>query len=457
MDAPVSAQRSLNLFPRRVEIPSGKASYSLEGVPGFEQFADLSSFAAAESMIFADGRLFAISDTYILEISSSGTPTNLGNITAGTDQHMAYNGTHLIFTANGGTNVYSLQLSDNAVTPVTTNISGGIVGFHFLDGYIIAAETGTQNFFISALRDVSAWSTLDFTQVEAHPDDIVDQIVDKGEYIAMGTDSIQVYRNTGNFDFPFEPVPGGRIEYGVLPGSIVRNDNSVFVIAKDARGGLSVYRMEGYTPIRISTHPVEDSLNTLVNPTSCKCFSYSEKGHAFYVIAEVTPESGSSLTVSWAYDSSTGLWHERGHWSTSETFTELGIVSYVNAFGKHLVAHAGFTGIYEMDDDILNDALAPVGNSSDEIKWLRRSPHIVGNNHNVSFPHFELDGNGIASYELKVSFDGGATYGSALTAPSLGRYRISGLGAVEIRSSRLRESLTEVIRYTLREPTLTRL
>ncbi len=61
-----------------------------------------------------------------------------------------------------------------------------------------------------------------------------------------------------------------------------------------------VWRLDGYAPVRISTHAVEKDLAAA---TWFRAFRYTQEGHKFYVL---------NMDVgTWAYDMATGAWAER--------------------------------------------------------------------------------------------------------------------------------------------------
>lgn len=409
-----------------MELPNGKGQFSLQSFPGISLFADLSSFTYASRLKVVPGvtpsadRLFAISAGDLLEISSAGAPTDRGNITSGSAPAFALSGAttagggKLLLTGNGAA-VYSYDLATDALSSAISGTPTLGIDIGWLDGYFIIPDSGTQRFYISALNDGSTWAG-DFGSAESDPDGISSMLVDHGELWLAGRNSIQPFRNTGNADFPFEPV-SARIEYGVLPGSMKRHDNAIHFIGT-YQGTLSVFRVEGYQPVRISTHAIDERLSALVGPISSKCFSFAQEGHAFYVISSISVTSGSGLSTSPAYDSSTGEWTEWAHWQTGETFTNLGIADYAYAYGKHLVCieDANFKGIYQLSDSVFTDVLAPAANTGDTIKWLRRAPHLTAALQQTRYNRLELDGSGFNDLELKYSNNGGTSYSSAISA-----------------------------------------
>jgi hypothetical protein len=85
-------------------------------------------------------------------------------------------------------------------------------------------------------------------------------------------------------------------------------DNGLFWLGADARGQGIVYRANGYTGQRISTHAVEWQIQQYSTLTDAIAYTYQQDGHSFYVL---TFPSGNAT---WVYDVATGAWHERAGW-----------------------------------------------------------------------------------------------------------------------------------------------
>jgi hypothetical protein len=82
-------------------------------------------------------------------------------------------------------------------------------------------------------------------------------------------------------------------------------DNGLFWLGRDRRGEGIVYRANGYTGIRISTHAVEWQIQQYDDISDAIAYTYQQDGHSFYVL--VFP----SANTTWVYDAATQAWHER--------------------------------------------------------------------------------------------------------------------------------------------------
>jgi hypothetical protein len=82
-------------------------------------------------------------------------------------------------------------------------------------------------------------------------------------------------------------------------------DNGLFWLGRDRRGEGIVYRANGYTGVRISTHAVEWQIQQYDDISDAIAYTYQQDGHSFYVL--VFP----SANTTWVYDAATQAWHER--------------------------------------------------------------------------------------------------------------------------------------------------
>jgi hypothetical protein len=167
-------------------------------------------------------------------------------------------------------------------------------------------EPNSQRLWITSLLDGLSVDPLDFVSAEGAPDDITALIVDHREVWVLGTNSVEVWYNAGTADFPLQRIQGAFNEIGCIsPYSLAKLDNGVFWLGSDARGKGIVYRANGYTGTRISTHAVEWQIQQYADITDAFGYTYQQDGHAFYVL--IFP----SANTTWVYDVATQAWHER--------------------------------------------------------------------------------------------------------------------------------------------------
>jgi hypothetical protein len=130
--------------------------------------------------------------------------------------------------------------------------------------------------------------------------------VDHSEVWLFGTNSVEVWYNSGAAAFPLQRIQGAFNEIGCAATfSVAKLDNALFWLGADARGKGIVYRANGYTGVRVSTHAVEWQIQQYPNIADATAYTYQQDGHAFYVL------SFPSANATWVYDVATQAWHER--------------------------------------------------------------------------------------------------------------------------------------------------
>ena len=185
----------------------------------------------------------------------------------------------------------------------------GATSVAYVDGYFAFSAPGnTSQWFISRLLDPSSFDALDFVFSDAVPNVVRRVTNHRGQLWTVGEGGFEVWYDAGTAGlettpgtsfFPFRRMAGGVVPIGTSsPMSVSRADQSLFWVGID---GL-VYRSEGYTPKRISTHAIEAIIGT--NTVGLHAFTHPFRGHWFYVM---TTFEGRTLV----YDVATGNWHER--------------------------------------------------------------------------------------------------------------------------------------------------
>jgi hypothetical protein len=300
--------RMVNLFPEIVP-EAGKEPAFLNRAPGLKLLATIGTGPIRGLWAFSpqDGTAFVVSGTELYKINNSYTATLLGNVAGSGPVSMADNGTQLFIAANGPSYIYNN----------TTNVFGPITGFFpgavtvcYLDGYFVFNEPNSQKLWVTSFLDGTSIDPLEFQQTAASPDGLIAVESNFREVWAFGTNSIEVWYDSGATDFPLERIQGAFNELGcAAPYSVAKMDNGLFWLGRDRRGQGMVYRANGYTGQRISTHAIEWQIQQYSNISDAIAYTYQQDGHSFYVL---TFPSGNAT---WVYDSATQAWHERAGWS----------------------------------------------------------------------------------------------------------------------------------------------
>jgi hypothetical protein len=163
--------------------------------------------------------------------------------------------------------------------------------------------------WVTGLLDGTSIEPLDFASTEGAPDGLLAVSSNFREIWAFGTNSIEVWYDTGATDFPLQRIQGAFNELGLAaPFSVAKVDNGLFWLGRDRRGQGIVYRANGYSGERISTHAVEWQIQQYADLTDAIAYTYQQDGHSFYVLIFPT------ANTTWVYDLATQAWHERAGW-----------------------------------------------------------------------------------------------------------------------------------------------
>ena len=349
--------RMVNLFPE-VLIDGKEAGY-LNRAPGLEFLQSIGTGPIrglwAHQTNGSD--FYVVSGQEVYKLTGMyATPTLLGTISGTGPVSIADNGIQIFFACNGPSYIY------NEVTNVFQQITDpdfpGAVTVSYLDNYFVFNEPDSQKIWVTSLLDGTQIDPLDFASAEGSPDGVVGIIADHRELWVFGTDSVEVWYDAGLADFPLTRLQGAFNEIGcAAPFSIAKLDNALFWLGTDARGQGIVYRANGYTGQRVSTHAIEWQIQQYGNISDAVAYTYQQDGHAFYVLNFPTGNA------TWVFDVATQAWHQRAGWENEE-FVRHRSNCQCNFEGNIIVGDYQNGNIYKFNLDVYADY-------NTEQKWLR--------------------------------------------------------------------------------------
>jgi len=350
---PVNAARVVNLYAEAA--PEGsRTKVVLYGTPGQKEWGTIGG-DRIRAGLEAQGYAYILSGATLYRVDEDMMATPCAGDLIPT--------TGAATLINNGTQIGLLVVPDMFVivgTTITKVISAGYPaeGFSsisYIDGYAVGTRNdGSGQFYLSGLLDFSTFDALDFASAESSPDGLIGVLVDHRECWLFGTDTVEVWVNTGASPFPLERVPGALLERGCAAAlSPAKMDNSVFWLGNDR----IIYRAEGYQPARISTHAIEEILRT-GTVSDAYGMTYFQGGHHFYVLT--LPSLNRTFCFDPAASAVAGIpiWHER-QTGTSLTPAIWDVQCIFAAFGKTLVGlQAG--NVAELDLDTYDDLGSPI-------------------------------------------------------------------------------------------------
>ena len=320
-------------------------------------------------------------------------------------------------TGTGGIGTYTINNSQTVssetmyglnftVIPSTDGAFTGGDTVDIVDNYFVYNRPSSQQWAASNLLSPIT-NGLSFASKDGAPDNLVSLIVDHREVYLLGEASSEVWVDVGAFPFPFQRIPGTSTQHGIAAKfSMARVGNSFCYLSRNSRGQAQIMQMNGYIPQRVSTHAVE---NTLVNQyiDDAIAWTYQLEGHEIYVISFPT------LDLTWAYDTSTTMWH-KWLWSDNNNTYHRHRGNCAALFqGKVLVGDHSNGKLYELDPDVYTD-------DGQMTRRLRRCPHIVTDFQRQYFEELQIQfqpGVGLSTGQgndpqamLRWSSDGGSTW-----------------------------------------------
>lgn len=346
--------RMVNLYPEIIAEGGKQAAY-LTRAPGLRRLATLGD-GPVRGLWQTGSYGYAVSGNTFYRIDSSWNATAVGSVAGFGPVSMADNGLQIFIAANPYGYIYDIQA--NTIAQIDDPDFPGAVTVGFIDGYFIFNEPNSQRFWITALYEGDNIDALDFASAEGSPDGLVAVAVDHREAWMFGTNSVEVWYDSGATDFPFERIQGAYNEIGCVAAySVAKLDNGLFWLGADARGRGIVYRANGYTGQRISTHAVEWAIQQYSDISDAIGYTYQQDGHAFYVLIFPTART------TWVYDVATEAWHERAGWENGEFVRHRSNCQM--SFASEIVVGDYNSGkIYAFDKSVYDD-------DGDIQKWLR--------------------------------------------------------------------------------------
>lgn len=346
--------RMVNLYPEVIPEGGLEPAY-LQRCPGLTLLATL-GLGPVRGLWTYGNYGYAVSGNTLYKIDTNWNATAKGTVTGTGPVSMSDNGTQLFIAANGPSYIY------NALTDVFQQITDpdfpGAVTVGYLDGYFVFNEPDSQKVWVTQLLDGLSVDPLDFASAEGSPDGLVSLIVDHREAWLFGTNSVEVWYDAGLQDFPLQRIQGAFNEIGcIAPYSVAKLDNGIFWLGADARGRGIVYRANGYTGVRVSTHAVEWHIQDYADMSDAVAYTYQQDGHAFYVL------NFPSANTTWVYDVATNAWHERAGFSAGN-FTRHRSNCQMSFNNEIVVGDFENGNIYAFDLNVYADN----GNIQ---KWLR--------------------------------------------------------------------------------------
>ena len=403
--------RCINLFPEAVP-EGGITGGFLNRAPGLRLLATIGTGPIRGLWTHSTAGLdaYVVSGNKFYKIQPDYTYTLLGTVTGTGPVSIADSGTQIFLACNPDAFVYTE--STNTFVKITDPDFPGAVTVCYIDGYFAFNQPDSQIIWVTDILDGTAINPLAFGAAESSPDQVIALVNNNREVWVFGQGTTEVWYDAAITPFPLAPIQGAYNEIGCLaPFSIAKLDNSIFWLGSDPRGYGIVYRNQGYTGKRVSTHAIEYAIQQYGDISDAVAYTYQQEGHAFYVL------NFPSANKTWVYDVATGAWHERASWNNGEFMRHRGQCQ-MNFNSQTIVGDYENGNLYAFDLDVYED-------DGQIQKWLRSWRPIPANQNNLnrttkhglqlmceSGPGLNLGQGSDPEAMLRWSDDGGHTWSS---------------------------------------------
>jgi Phage stabilisation protein len=340
---PLASIKGLSTFASDERLINARAELVKDGkiaiyaAPGLTPLSSISG-ESCRCVFEVDGIMYSVNGDKLYAVTSNGASTLIGTISGKGRVRFARNAANppqVLILSN--LNMYVLQ--GNALTSFSSpNLPQLPIDIAWSDGYFIFVLADGR-FFISGINN-TAIAALDFASAESNPDGNVGIAVLRRELYIFGTQTTEVFANTGNSLFPFERLSGAVIQSGCSSrDSIVEVNGALFWLNEDK----VIVTSSSYNVTIVSSRAVYDAVNALSAQTAIQAFEVTLGINMYYVLW--SPE------FTWVLDVSSGFWHERqtrgsNAWRGNNA---------VFAFQKQIVGSALDGSLYVLDETAYAD------------------------------------------------------------------------------------------------------
>jgi len=158
------------------------------------------------------GDCYRVMGTKLVEVSSTGVVTELGDVGGPTDTLVTFDYSFdLLAIASGGRLYY---WSGSTLTQVTDPDLGVVLDVVWVDGYFMT--TDGEFLIVTELTDPTQVNPLKYGSSEVDPDPVVALLKLRNEVYALNRNTIEVFDNVGGELFPFARIDGAQITKGVV-------------------------------------------------------------------------------------------------------------------------------------------------------------------------------------------------------------------------------------------------
>lgn len=408
----VNTEKTVNWYVvPRIGTAKDKVDKGLYPTPGLTAFTT-SGGTNARNVYYArtltSERCFTIIDQTLYEVSSGGTLTSRGTLSAITNNattvYMVNNTTDLgIFHSSGA---YTFTFASNTLTQIVDADYPGMEHITYMDGYVIVVKNG--RIYWCDVNDMANWTASSTFTPTDDADAVRAVSASNGVLCCFGSSTTEIYISDGT---PFSRLSQGSSLIGIHAiESLVNHISGRYFLGRTKSGQTAVYYLnQQYRAEQISPFSITWALNNTSTDTT-DAYGYiqdTKDGHSWYYLT--VP----ALDTTYVYDINIKEWTERKSKNpSSSTIAEFRGRHFTNFAGVNL-----FTDIYT--GKLLKEDFTVQTEDSQAITRIRTSGVFNSQFQFISVYSIELDTSSLYGDTLSVSnpvivleysTDGGANY-----------------------------------------------
>lgn len=418
----VTRQRRVNCLydPRKDQ---DRAGVVILGTPGSRVWITL-PMSPIRGWHVVGSTLYVCAADRLYSVDTSGSYTQVASGIGGTGYVDIDDNTIELLIVTGGTG-YVFTIATGVLAAITdVNFPFGASSVAYINGRFIVNKPNTRQFYVSGLLNGALWTYLSSTAILGSKENNSDLLVRvgnlNGTLILWGALSIEFWQDIGASPLPYQRINGATQSWGLAaPLSDVEVGNTRIFLGYSPDGGLAVIRLNGFVPEMITDSDLNTLFSSFSTVSDAVAFTYTVYGHPIYQLTFPTENR------SFAYDSTTGIWHEAqtGAAEVARHFANYGITFN----SKNYVTDPTSGVIYLLDKDVYTD-------NGTTIRRQIFTRHIRSEGNQITLSEVFLDfetGVGLTTGQgsdpivsVRVSRDGGRTFGNERFLPlgKLGEY-----------------------------------
>lgn len=246
--------------------------------PGIDTIANTQGVARGQ-FVWNNSLYHIISEQlYRIDDVTTGARTLIGPVGGNTEVITSIGFVEAVLVVVGGP-IYTLDKNDNLSADIVGTSAGGFTivscrSVCFIDGRFVYIPFNGDPAFFSDVGDAASVQATSFFDAEELPDQNAVTFNLRNTLYIGGTDSFELFRNTGATPVPFTRINGARLDYGFI-GALQQYADTFFFIGREKDQDFGIYAIGQGVAQKVSNERIDAILaaypsNVLQSATSAR-------------------------------------------------------------------------------------------------------------------------------------------------------------------------------------------